>query len=109
MRAFGFAGKVNVGKVDATQERALAARFGISAFPVIFYVSEDGEVVKYNGGRSLANLKHFATEGWEDLEKMPYWSSPHGLLGRSKGFIISSIYSIKVCYGTHSTLCVAGG
>lgn len=84
-----------MGKVDCTTERGLAARFAVTGFPSIFMVAADGSVTRYDGARSVEALTRFARGGWRDSEQLGYWASPMGPLGRTKGFIISSLYGVK--------------
>jgi hypothetical protein len=71
---------VNFGNVDATQHRDLAVRFGVSGYPSLFHISEDGEVRDVQGFRSVSGLKHFATTAWKDVEPKQDWKSPLGTL-----------------------------
>ena len=47
---------INFGKIDATAEKNLAKRFGVSRFPTIKFF-ENGLDYKYSGDRTLASLK----------------------------------------------------
>uniref|UniRef100_A0A7S1CCP8 Thioredoxin domain-containing protein n=1 Tax=Bicosoecida sp. CB-2014 TaxID=1486930 RepID=A0A7S1CCP8_9STRA len=91
---------VSVGKVDCTAERALAARFGITGFPTIYFLSADGDVVQYSGQRSVESLAAFARGGWREAEALSYWSSPMGPVGRFKGFVIGSLYGARNLHTT---------
>eukprot|EP00920_Eleutheroschizon_duboscqi_P013817 GHVT01032385.1.p2 GENE.GHVT01032385.1~~GHVT01032385.1.p2 ORF type:complete len:231 (-),score=53.03 GHVT01032385.1:628-1320(-) len=64
------AGRVNVGKVDATQETALSRRFDVQAFPSIILISK-GKMFEYSGGRTLEDLKNFALGDFKDQEGIP--------------------------------------
>ena len=69
----------------ATEERALAARFDVRAYPAIFHLTQSREVRKYDGRRSLEDLRYFVETGWQEQAKLPLWSSPFGPVGRAKG------------------------
>jgi len=69
----------------ATEERALAARFDVKAYPAIFHLTQSREVRKYDGRRSLEDLRYFVDSGWREQAKLPLWSSPFGPIGRAKG------------------------
>jgi len=87
-------GKVVVAKCDATSERAVSARFGVTGYPAIYHLSKNGgliggrEVRKYDGRRSLEEMSEFLDGGWRTQSKMSLWSSPYGPLGRAKGLFI---------------------
>jgi len=60
-------GKVNVGKVDCTSERALGRRFGIMSYPTIKFAT-NGEIRDYKNARTLEALTEFATSGYTSAE-----------------------------------------
>lgn len=80
-------GKVRIGKLDATEETAMAKRFGIQGFPTLKLFpagkKSDDLVVSYDDARDLSAMKNFAlayyaltaeaeqlTGGREHLEKL---------------------------------------
>jgi thioredoxin-like negative regulator of GroEL len=60
-------GSVNVAKVDVTQNRDLAAKFGIKGFPTLKFFS-GGKVYDYSGARTLSAFKEFAESGYTKTE-----------------------------------------
>lgn len=73
-------GSVNFGNIDATQHRDLAVRFGVSGYPTLFHISEDGEVRNVDAVRSATGLREFAKLGWKRIEPKDDWKSPLGTL-----------------------------
>merc|ERR1712244_160992 len=61
-------GKVNIAKVDVTQNRALGKQFGVKGFPTLLLFRR-GKMVKYSGARSKEALVEWAqtAEATEDL------------------------------------------
>lgn len=53
---------VKVGKVDATVQTGLAARFGVGGFPTI-YLMQDKKFSKYTGQRTVVGFASFAKQG----------------------------------------------
>lgn len=50
-------------KVDATEEKDLATRYGVSGFPTLkYFPAGDGEVETYGGARSLEAFVDFINE-----------------------------------------------
>ena len=80
--------KVFVAKVDSQSERALAFRFNVKGFPS-FYLIEGWAVRKYSGTRSLESLVKFANETYDEVEPMPFLTSPFGPIGQLRGLLIS--------------------
>lgn len=68
-------GQVNVGKVDATSNKALVKRFGVKGFPTLLFFSH-GKVYKYARPRKLENLLEFATGGFKEDESLPVPAPP---------------------------------
>lgn len=98
--------KCAIGKVDATVERALAARFEIRGFPSLFHITAKGhEVRKYDGVRGLNDLSRFLAGGFEEHKKLSMMKSPFGPIGRAKGFLIRMGSSLLE---THTTLVERG-
>lgn len=56
-------GKVNVAKVDVTQNRALGQRFDIKGFPTIKFF-KDGKIYAYKSARTTEAFVEFATTGY---------------------------------------------
>jgi len=54
-------GQLQLGKVDATANNALSARFGIKGFPHLKFLRE-GEVRNYNGARTTDGMVTFGRE-----------------------------------------------
>ena len=82
--------KTIIARVDGSSERMLAARFGISGFPTLFYLSEDGiTCYKYSGVRDFENIKSFLLGGFRNTEPIPFFSSPFGPIGRAKGVLMT--------------------
>eukprot|EP01090_Pellita_catalonica_P002895 TRINITY_DN12516_c0_g1_i1.p1 TRINITY_DN12516_c0_g1~~TRINITY_DN12516_c0_g1_i1.p1 ORF type:complete len:213 (-),score=19.36 TRINITY_DN12516_c0_g1_i1:15-653(-) len=55
-------GRVNVGKIDGTANKAIAKEYKPKGFPSLYYVTGD-EVKVYRESRELKALEEFATEG----------------------------------------------
>jgi len=53
-------GKVNVAKVDVTENRELGTQFGVKGFPTLL-LFKDGKMEKYKGDRSTDALCEYAT------------------------------------------------
>ena len=66
---------VNIGTVDATNNRDLAVRFGVHGYPTVFHINEDGEV-RFAGVRSVQAIRSFVTTQYKHVDPMPYWTSP---------------------------------
>lgn len=48
---------IHFGKVDATRETALADRYNVKGYPRLMFKSNDGEMKKFSGKRTLMDLK----------------------------------------------------
>jgi protein disulfide-isomerase-like protein len=87
-------GKLVIAKCDATSERALASRFGLTGYPTLFHISKGGGLLggrgvrKYEGRRSLEEILEFVDGGYQSQSTMSLWSSPYGPVGRAKGLFI---------------------
>jgi len=59
-------GEVKVAKIDATQNKELAARFGVNGYPTIKFFpagnKDDSSAMDYNGPRSEAGMADWARE-----------------------------------------------
>ena len=77
-----------VGKVDATSEQALMARFPVQGYPTIFFISQNS-VYRYNGVRSTSELVKFAKVGYKNAVALSATESPLGYVGVIKGKVIS--------------------
>ncbi|KAG2489060.1 hypothetical protein HYH03_012496 [Edaphochlamys debaryana] len=75
---------VRVGKIDGTQERALMARFRVTAFPSLFLLRE-GRTYVYQGARNVASFRAFATSAFAAEKALPFHKAPNSLLGRLVG------------------------
>jgi len=63
-------GKVNVGKIDCTEQTSLARRFEIKSYPTIkFY--KNGEIRDYKLERTVDAFTAFATSGYTSVEATP--------------------------------------
>lgn len=60
--AFAGSDKVIVAKMDATANDVPDSRFDVKGFPTIIFISESGEISKYEGGRTLDDLKKYVTD-----------------------------------------------
>lgn len=79
---------VSVGKVDIVENQAVASRFDVDSIPSFFF-QRDNKIWKYSGPSTLDGILKFVKEGYKSAEPMPFWSSPIGPIGLSKGFLIT--------------------
>ncbi len=79
---------INVVKFDIVESPAIQARFDIDSVPT-FFLYRDNKMYKYANTVTLDGLVRFSTEEYKKLEPMPFWTSPVGPLGSSKGFLIT--------------------
>lgn len=79
---------VSVGRVDIVENQAVAARFDIDSIPS-FFLQRDNKIWKFTGPSTLDGILKFVNEGYKTTEPMPFWSSPIGPIGVSKGFLIT--------------------
>lgn len=64
-------GKVNVGKIDCTIEKALCSQYGIKGYPTVYYL-RDAELRQYPGTRTVEGFKKYALEGeWKNTPAEP--------------------------------------
>ena len=92
------AGDVSVGAIDSTKERALAARFGVRAFPSL-YLLRDGAAYAYgNRPRTEAELVAFAQGGWLDADPLPSHRAPNSGVGRALGSIAAAPGGLAATY-----------
>ncbi|CAE7533258.1 PDIL1-2 [Symbiodinium natans] len=57
---------IRVGRVDSTKNPALNKRFGISGYPTLLMLSDEGRDMRsYSGDRSFNSLLEFAQGGWK--------------------------------------------
>lgn len=65
-------GEVKVAKVDATENKAIAERFGVRGYPTIKFFpagkKDDSSAVDYDGQRSASALADWAREKTKDLK-----------------------------------------
>jgi len=63
-------GKINVAKVDATQQKSLSQRFNIRGYPTILFF-KGNKMTKYSGPRTVEKMKEWAlsdsTEGTDPI------------------------------------------
>eukprot|EP00898_Chlorokybus_atmophyticus_P001723 jgi/Chlat1/2551/Chrsp175S02436 len=71
-----------VGKVDGTEEKSLAGRLHIKAYPTIL-LFKNGKAYEYTGSRSMQDLVHFADTGFKSVAPKPFWADPNSLVGRA--------------------------
>lgn len=88
-------GKVMVGKVDGTREKALMKRFSCEAFPSIYIVAGP-HTRPYAGLRTLQELENFALLLYKDVQPLPFYKSPTSLFGRASGYLIRLPARFKV-------------
>jgi len=79
--------KIRVAKVDATVEKALTTRFGVTGFPSFFLVS-GWDAYEFDGVRTEANLITFARGGYKKQDPIPFLMSPMGPMGVLQGALI---------------------
>ncbi|KAL6054634.1 Protein disulfide-isomerase A6 [Balamuthia mandrillaris] len=63
-------GKVNVAKVDATEEEELAAAFKVTGYPTIFLL-RNGQMRQYRGGRDVNTFVEYVESKWNNVEPSP--------------------------------------
>ena len=86
--------EIAVGKVDATVEQALTARFPVKGYPTIFFI-KSGTVYQYSGARSTQKLVSFALEGYATAKALGPTESPLGYVGIFKGKVISIGFAVQ--------------
>ena len=80
-----------IAKVDATEQRALAARFGVNGYPSIFHIEKGGKKVRqYASSRTLESFDRFLNGEWLEVKPLSYFASPYGPIGTVKGLLIRS-------------------
>jgi|TARA_B110000208_G_C11601581_1_gene370238 protein disulfide-isomerase-like protein len=88
---------VFVGKVDATAEQALMARFPVAGYPTIFFINK-GSVYKYTGTRSTAAIVEYSRAGYKQAQPLGQTESPLGYVGVVKGKVISLGFLVQRLY-----------
>jgi len=63
-------GKINVGKVNCDEEKAVCSQYGVKGYPTVYF-KKDGELREYNAARTLEAFKTFAESGWSSAESKP--------------------------------------
>ncbi|KAK3580221.1 hypothetical protein CHS0354_012748 [Potamilus streckersoni] len=58
-------------KVDCTAHRVVCDKFGVQVFPTLFWFRDGQKIDQYRGGRSLEELKNYATEMMEKKTGSP--------------------------------------
>ena len=77
-----------VGRVDITDNQAIAARFHVSYVPMLF-LYRDNKIWKIERTLSPDDLVTYAVTNYIEEEPISYLSSPMGPVGQIKGFLIS--------------------
>lgn len=60
--AFADSDKIVVAKMDATANDVPDSRFDVKGFPTLVFITAEGDIVKYDGGRTIEDLKKFVQE-----------------------------------------------
>lgn len=68
-------GKVNIAKVDVTQNQKLGSRFGVRGFPTLIFF-HNGQLYRYSGQRTKEDLVQFATEKYKTVQGIPIPEPP---------------------------------
>jgi thiol-disulfide isomerase/thioredoxin len=82
-----------VGKVDASTNAALSARFDVIHIPTIF-LYRNGALWRYSGNLNTDAVVEFATEGFKTTTPLPLTTSPMGPLGLFKGLVMRAGVSV---------------
>eukprot|EP01138_Halocafeteria_seosinensis_P006310 gb/GECG01006451.1/.p1 GENE.gb/GECG01006451.1/~~gb/GECG01006451.1/.p1 ORF type:complete len:264 (+),score=20.21 gb/GECG01006451.1/:1-792(+) len=93
------------GKIDGAQDRGLAARFDIKAFPTLFHI-KDGEVRQYTGGRTSDGLKRYLEQSWKNIKPYGGLWGPDGMINRVTGTVIHTVMQVV---NTHETIAAHTG
>lgn len=92
------AGTVHVATVDSTKQKALTARFGVRAFPSIYFLRA-GEAFEYGARpRTEDEIVAFATGGWADADPLPSHRAPNSRVGRALGALASAPSKLARAY-----------
>ena len=67
---------IGIAKVDATQNRDLADKFGVRGYPTLIYIHDDGTYARYTGGRTLLEFQDFLKEGYKESKTNPLPGPP---------------------------------
>ena len=86
-KAHGGDRRIGVAKVDATYEKALAARFPLKGYPTVFLI-KDGDVYLYEGKRSVGDFSEYIDGGYTAGTKLSQMESPLGVVGQLKGLVV---------------------
>jgi len=78
--------KVNVAKIDGSDNLDVSFRFQVNAYPTIFHV-KNGSVRIYEGQRQHDDFMKFVKEGYKSLEPLSFLSSPVSLAGKFYGIV----------------------
>mmetsp|Transcript_21818 Transcript_21818/g.31859 ORF Transcript_21818/g.31859 Transcript_21818/m.31859 type:complete len:226 (+) Transcript_21818:183-860(+) len=80
--------KIMVAKVDGSKEKALASRFSVRGYPSFFLV--DGwDVYEFEGSRSKEAMIKFAKKPAQNLEPIPFLTSPFGPFGQIRALMVT--------------------
>jgi thiol-disulfide isomerase/thioredoxin len=90
-------GEVHVGKIDSTTELVLQQRFGVEAYPSLYFL-KDGETRECHVQRTLQKLSEFAEDGWRSVTPVPRWKSPVSPSGRALGKLRMVPYAVRKHY-----------
>jgi len=82
--------KIRVGRINASEERALATRFSIEAYPY-FFVVDGFQVYSYEAQkRNKQTMVRFVEGAYKKIDPIPFFMSPMGPVGILQGFMISA-------------------
>jgi thiol-disulfide isomerase/thioredoxin len=76
-----------VGAIDTEENPALNSWFDIHALPSVF-LYRDNKIWKYEGALGVESIVQFANKDYLKSDPLPYFFSPIGPLGMSKGILI---------------------
>eukprot|EP00597_Dinobryon_sp_UTEXLB2267_P017344 CAMPEP_0201107272 /NCGR_PEP_ID=MMETSP0812-20130820/55768_1 /ASSEMBLY_ACC=CAM_ASM_000668 /TAXON_ID=98059 /ORGANISM="Dinobryon sp., Strain UTEXLB2267" /LENGTH=144 /DNA_ID=CAMNT_0047368039 /DNA_START=149 /DNA_END=583 /DNA_ORIENTATION=- len=80
---------VTVGRIDVSHNHALSSVFEVKGIPV-FYLCRENKIWKYDNYQVLTaeGLTQFSLHDYLDETPMSLWSSPMGMLGTFKLYLI---------------------
>ncbi|XP_074069455.1 thioredoxin-related transmembrane protein 1 isoform X1 [Macrotis lagotis] len=90
--------KVNIAKVDVTEQPGLSGRFIITALPTIYHC-RDGEFRRYQGPRTKEDFISFINdEQWKSIEPISSWFGPGSFLMSSMSSLFQLSIWIRTCH-----------